>query len=39
MERQLFLLIIILTGIWLILDEYAGQKRVTKFVQGVLGNG
>lgn len=37
MEGQLLILILIMGGIWLVLDEFTGQKRISAFVTGVLG--
>lgn len=37
MEKQLFLFIIFIGGIWLILDQFYGQKRISSFVQGLTG--
>ena len=34
MERQLFFLLIILGGIWLIVDDLAGHHYLTRFIKG-----
>jgi len=35
MERQLFFLLIILFGIWLILDDVYGSKRLEEFIKKI----
>lgn len=37
MERQLFFLIIFFIAFWLIAGEFTGQKRITRFVNGLWG--
>jgi len=39
MNRDLFLLIIILTSIWLLLSEKYGNKYLTKFITNVMKGG
>lgn len=36
MDRQLFFLILFMGGLWLIFDQFAGQKRLGKFVKGLI---
>lgn len=36
MEQKLFALILVFGIIWLIADDFYGQKRLTGFVRGVL---
>lgn len=35
MERGIFILILIVGGIWLVLDQMYGQKRIEGFVRGL----
>lgn len=34
MERQIFLLLIIMGGVWLVVDDLAGKHYLTRFIQG-----
>lgn len=36
MERQLFFLLLILGGIWLIYDDIKGTKIISRFIQGMV---
>lgn len=35
--RQLFFMIVSLSCIWLILDEFYGNKRISAFISGIAG--
>lgn len=37
MEKQLFLLILVMGAIWLVLDDLYGQKKLEKFIFKVVG--